>query len=291
MKTMFENLIGKPVVNDSSCQQLRRLKSAAPSLATVFVLVSMVAADLAEAKPPELSDAPSYAAESPMTIAALFQAEETEPQAEDPNPRLDDRDSTLRDALEMLSDKNDQNPREEMDLDPVDEVTRRSLFANRETKLVDGRFSLPPISALTTGTSEIGNGELPLGFRQGEVSPVYQLPESGSGRELPWQWNSRIWAAANTFSHPLFFEDRMLERHGHQRFPYLQPFVSGGRFAAQAVLLPYLSTVNPPCECQYTLGYYRAGNCVPALKQRPPYVRKGLAAQAAAVVTTIAILP
>ena len=286
MMMMFKNTICKPMGTGSTFRQPQRLR-----IAALFVVASMVATAPVEATPPALSDAPTYVSEAPMSIAALFQEEGADAGADDRKPSLGEEDSTLRDALEMLSDKDAPVPDEDAGMDPIDEVASRSLFSNRETKLVKGRFSLPPISALTTDTNEIGNGELPLGFRQGEISPVFQLPESGGDRDLPWQWNSRIWAAANTFSHPLFFEDRMLERHGHQRFPYLQPFVSGGRFAAQAALLPYLSAVNPPCECQYSLGYYRAGNCVPALKQRPPYVRKGIAAQAAAVVTAIAVLP
>jgi hypothetical protein len=132
---------------------------------------------------------------------------------------------------------------------------------------------------------------VPVGFRQGAVSPAIPLPESGFDRELPWQWQARNWAASNTFSHPLYFEDRMLERHGQRRFPYLQPFVSGGRFLAQGVMLPYLATISPPCECEYSLGYFRAGSCVPAYKQRPPYQRKAAVAQAAAIVSAIAIIP
>ena len=212
----------------------------------------------------------------------------------------DDRDSTLRDALKMLSDDRDDalnSDLEDLDLmseendeenDPSD---NESLFAGRETQFNSGRFSLPPIAALTTDKSEIGNGETPDGFREG-VEPVpTRLPESGVDRNLAWAWNQRYWAAANTFSHPLYFEDRMLERHGHARFPHLQPLVSASRFASQAVLLPYLSTIHPPCECQYALGYYRAGSCAPAMLARPPYKRKAVVAQAVSIATTAVVLP
>jgi hypothetical protein len=191
----------------------------------------------------------------------------------------------------MLSDTSEQELADQIDGEDDDQVASRSQFADRRTELVDGRFMLPPIDALTTSTRRIGNGEVPLGFRKGEVSPIAQLPESGTDRGLPWQWTSRVWAAANTFSHPLYFEDRMLERHGQRLHPCVQPFASGGRFVAQYVMLPYLATVNPACECDYSLGYYRAGSCAPVFKQRPPYQRRAAAAQAAAVVATVVILP
>lgn len=257
--------------------KLQRCKTLAMGL--LSALASLGAAGPLHAAPPEPELAPSYAANASTTIAALVQSESRS-----------DQDNTLRGEREL-----EQKSLELVDglsSDPIDEeVGSRSIFAGRRTELVKGRLKLPPIEALTTDTNEIGNGELPLGFRQGAVSPVMTLPESGINRELPWQWNERLWTAANTFSHPLYFEDRMLERHGHQRHPFLQPLMSGGRFLAQGAILPYLATINPPCECQYTLGYYRAGSCAPALKQRPPYQRKAAVAQAAAVVAAVAIIP
>lgn len=194
----------------------------------------------------------------------------------------DQKDSTLRDALELLSDPDELKgqQRNDKDSDPISQISSKSLFQGRRIEMSGDRFALPPIAALTTDMTEIGNGEVPEGFRGGESAPLIALPESGVDRGLPWDWNTQYWAAANTFSHPLYFEDRMLERHGHKRFPHLTPLVSGGRFAAQAAILPYLSAIHPPSECLYTLGYYRAGNCVPAFKQRPPYQRKAVAAQA-----------
>lgn len=256
-------------------------------------LVSLGTMDSVHAAPPEGRFVPSYAADPPLTVAALVQDESGQSRDEDLRPGLtvDDKDSTLREAMEMLKEKESLELVDGPGVDPIDDVESRSIFADRKTKLVNGRLVLPPIAALTTNTKEIGNGEVPLGFRQGAVSPIIALPESGFERELPWQWQAKNWAASNTFSHPLYFEDRMLERHGQRRYPYLQPFVSGGRFLAQGVMLPYLATISPPCECQYSLGYYRAGSCVPALKQRPPYQRKAAAAQAAAIVAAIAIIP
>lgn len=302
MKTLLLEKFGNALMKPRSLRSgfaLGRDWIAPGGIAALMALASIGDSNSAVAGDPALDDVPSYILNPPASIAALIQNDQT------PAPESD-AEKTLRSALDILDENSAENDSAEKSdaaqdvgsdntadfkVDPTDPVANRSIFADRRTSLQQGRFVLPPIEALTTGTEAIGNGEVPLGFRQGEVSPMIALPESGTDRGLPWQWSSYHWAAANTFSHPLYFEDRMLERHGHQRHPLLQPLVSGGRFAAQAFMLPYLSTINPPCECQYSLGYYRAGSCVPALKQRPPYQRKAAAAQATAIVAGVAILP
>ena len=196
---------------------------------------------------------------------------------------------TLRDALEML-DEPDDAPSEEPTGKGADSEDQ-SIFAGRSTRIDNGTLTLPPIVAATTETSGIGNGRTPIGYRGGGESPVIGLPETGEERGLPWQWQTGTWVASNSFSHPLYFEDRMLERHGHQRYPALQPMISGGRFIAQWLALPYLSTLHPPCECEYTLGYYRAGSCAPVLRQRAPWSRKAAAAQTASVAGGFIALP
>ncbi len=90
-------------------------------------------------------------------------------------------------------------------------------------------------------------------------------------------------AAANTFSHPRYFEDRMLERHGHERFPYLQPMVSGAKFFGTFPMLPYLMTVSPPADIEYQLGYFRPGTAVYPYIQRPPYQRDAVIVQGSAI--------
>ncbi|MDM4018388.1 hypothetical protein [Roseiconus lacunae] len=232
--------------------------------------------------------------DSPRWAMVPQQVEDVSGQAGDATdsvPSLEGRqDETLRDALEMLSEDDVNVPTSPRDLDldqqsasDVGTGENESLFSGRKAQFRERRFVLPPIAALTTDTSEIGNGETPEGYRQGEDPLSVSLPESGVDRAANWYWSQRYWAAANTFSHPLYFEDRMLERHGQSRFPHLQPFVSAARFASQTALLPYLSAISPPDECQYSLGYYRAGSCVPAFLQRPPYQRKALVAEGAFV--------
>lgn len=154
-----------------------------------------------------------------------------------------------------------------------------------------GQMTLPPIMAATTDISEIGNASSPREFRSEDETPLSDLPESGTDRDTQWISTNYQFAAANTFSHPRYFEDRMLERHGHERFPHLQPLVSGARFFATFPMLPYLMTVRPPCECESQLGYFRPGSCVYPYIQRPPYQRDAVIVEAAAVTGAIIAIP
>jgi hypothetical protein len=71
------------------------------------------------------------------------------------------------------------------------------------------------------------------------------------------------WEPTNMYHRPIYFEDVALERYGHTRHYLLQPFVSGTKFAVQLLGLPYQMVLYPPCTRQYSLGYYRPGECVP----------------------------
>jgi hypothetical protein len=207
-------------------------------------------------------------------------------------PAGEGEDDTLREALELFNEDRQVPSLSDQVESPQGSLRSQSLFAKRTTSYSEEGFSLPTIAAPTTSKEQIGNGETPSGFRSGTVPQVMPLPESGADRGgMPWAWTVSHWAAADTFSHPLYFEDRMLERHGHRRFPHLQPMISGGRFAAQAFLLPYLVALHHPSECHYSLGYYRAGDCVPAFFQRPPWKRKAAVAQAVSTAVTATILP
>lgn len=245
-------------------------------------LLSAAGVSVAEAQSDDLDALTAPVVETETDTAAA-----DEPQLPTPDA---DRDS-LRGELEKSDAPYEVDDSEIPDGEVGSQISSKSVFQGRQAEVSGGRFALPPIAALTTSQAEIGTGEVPQGFRRGDTAPHIALPESATDRGLPAEWHLSYWAAANTFSHPLYFEDRMLERHGHQRFPHLTPLVSGARFAAQASILPYLSAIHPPYECQYTLGYYRAGNCVPALKQRPPYKRQAVAAQAASMAVWMTIWP
>lgn len=154
----------------------------------------------------------------------------------------------------------------------------------------DGMFHLPELRAPTIDLSVIGVRALPRALEDPSSENVIPLPE-GPDRPGNWSYSAYLWQAPNTFSNPLYFEDVMLERHGHERCPPLQPLVSGARFFATVPMLPYLATVQHPCDCYYTLGYYRPGSCAPALCQRPPYQRNAALVEGAAIAGGILILP
>jgi len=138
---------------------------------------------------------------------------------------------------------------------------------------------------------DIGNGRIPAGFRGEDEAIIEALPESASDRGAPWNWTVSNWVAPNTFSNPRYFEDRMLERHGQKRFGYLQPFASGARFFATVPMLPYLMAIRDPCDCEYTLGYYRSGSPTPVMMQRPPRDRRAIIAESAAVAGVMIAFP
>ena len=83
------------------------------------------------------------------------------------------------------------------------------------------------------------------------------------------------WRASNIQHYPLYFEDAMLERHGHTRsfygFEYAQSVISGVKFFATIPLLPYHETLRPKCQCVYALGHYRPGSAAPCLRDNLPY--------------------
>ena len=153
---------------------------------------------------------------------------------------------------------------------------RRTIREELVPEAIDGRFRLPTLDAPSTTLTIAENRQAPQSYLDERDAPTAQLPESASQRGVPWNWTVLNWEAADTFSNPRYFEDRMLERHGQECFGHFQPLASGARFFATVPMLPYLMTVSEPCECEYTLGYYRSGSRTPAFMQRPPYERRAM---------------
>jgi hypothetical protein len=83
------------------------------------------------------------------------------------------------------------------------------------------------------------------------------------------------WRASQINHFPLYFEDAMLERHGHTRcclgFECTQSLVSGVKFFGTIPLLPYLKTLRPRHDCVYALGHSRPGSAAPCLRDNIPY--------------------
>lgn len=117
---------------------------------------------------------------------------------------------------------------------------------------------VPPIGSLTINTLPAA-GKMPETFDRIETMEA-QLGTHDYRRE--WLNYSYFWEAPAFVHQPLYFQEVNLERYGYN-WGVLQPFVSGAWFYVKIPLLPYMMTVHPPCECVYTLGYYRPGSCVP----------------------------
>ncbi len=77
------------------------------------------------------------------------------------------------------------------------------------------------------------------------------------------------WKASNISYNPLYFQDVQLERYGHT-YGIFQPAVSLGLFGVQLIGLPYQLALDPPCKCEYPLGYYRPGEPAPKLFYQIP---------------------
>ncbi|MGQ0634347.1 MAG: hypothetical protein ACT4QC_07045 [Planctomycetaceae bacterium] len=82
---------------------------------------------------------------------------------------------------------------------------------------------------------------------------------------VPWSWEPTAVCYA-----PLWFQDINLERYG-LNYGCLQTAVSAVKFYADCALLPYKLVAESPCDCVYTLGYDRPGNCVPYRCYRLPW--------------------
>jgi hypothetical protein len=88
------------------------------------------------------------------------------------------------------------------------------------------------------------------------------------------------WEATNVWHYPLYFEDTELERYGHSRPFFVQPFVSAARFSGQFLLFPYRASLLPPWKRDYELGHYRPGRCVPYRYEVLPWNRSAAVWQA-----------
>ena len=172
-----------------------------------------------------------------------------------------------------------------------------------ETKSADDKFeaSSTPKSTTSGGLQPKPSNDVLEAISAPNIMTEGTTPDSAAAKRgldrvgLPqdrgWMLNQAHWQSSNICHLPLYFEDAMLERHGHQRFPALQPMISGSKFMASIILLPYLTTRHHPNENRYVLGHYRPGSCVPALSDTLPWDRRAAAAQALGVTGVLVGLP
>ena len=156
----------------------------------------------------------------------------------------------------------------------------------------DGRAKQPEAGKGTTPDQSAGlrinvaavdistTGLLPADTAALRASPSTPLLDGQSRGIIAKHVN---WRPASVCHLPLYFEDAMLERHGHVRWGCAQPLASGVKFLTTLPLLPYITTLHPKCEPRYALGHFRPGSCAPALKDHLPWDQR------AAVVETVSL--
>ena len=98
-------------------------------------------------------------------------------------------------------------------------------------------------------------------------------------------------AATGLYYNPLYFEEVNLERFGYGCSCCLQPVASAAHFFARVPALPYMMATDCPWECNYALGHYRPGSCVPWRRNCIPPTGRGGLGQAGAVVGLVLLLP
>ena len=117
----------------------------------------------------------------------------------------------------------------------------------------------------------------------------FGLDETFEGRH--WACVTYTWKASGLCHKPLYFEQVAVERYGHSAPTIVQDVLCGVHFFATLPALPYAIGLCPPDECQYSLGYYRPGNCAPYLIDPIPFSMRAGLFQAGAIVGGILIIP
>ncbi len=99
------------------------------------------------------------------------------------------------------------------------------------------------------------------------------------------------WSAPGHCHKPLYFQQTQLERYGHSAGPIIQPVLSTAHFFSNIAILPYRMGIHPPNECQYSMGYYRPGDCAPYMMEPLPLSLRGMATQVTAMSGGAALIP
>jgi hypothetical protein len=152
----------------------------------------------------------------------------------------------------------------------------------RDAEAIDPSWK--PIGAVTV-TITNPEGDLPADL----AAPVFAragVVDAYAAEYRNWMDFSYFWMASGFCTGPLYFEEPNLERYGYQ-VSCLQPAVSAAHFFATIPVLPYKMVAHPPCECVYSLGYYRPGSCAPLQHQRFHLVPAAAAAESGAVIGLI----
>ncbi len=147
---------------------------------------------------------------------------------------------------------------------------------------------LTPITRLGVDIRPKG-ADLPVNFAR-EVflsrgMVVYSRDSDGSADLYP------VFVASPDFCHyPLYFEQFNLERFGYSH-GIAQPFFSAAHFFCRLPAMPYLVTVDRPCQCMATSGPYGPGNYCPCPHVLPPWNLRAALFEAGLVTGLVFIIP
>lgn len=151
-----------------------------------------------------------------------------------------------------------------------------------------GPIVLPPLATPNLHIEGSGTGKMPDDLVEGRLPEPRMLPY-GPDRQLSLVHNQKTWTAP-VFCHlPLYYEDTMLERHGHERFPLLTPALSGARFYTGLFFTPYLVTLKRPLVDHPNTGHFRPASAAPGIRERAPYDKTALGVQTAATASAFVI--
>ncbi|MGB4711977.1 MAG: hypothetical protein WBH50_23750 [Fuerstiella sp.] len=115
--------------------------------------------------------------------------------------------------------------------------------------------------------------------------------DNGEYTETPAPRTVLQWEPTNIWYHPLYFEDVGLERYGHTRKPWVQPFVSTGKFFGQVAMLPYQMTLHPPKAKEFALGHYQPGEWAPKKRYQVPFNEEATTVELLWITGLILLIP
>jgi len=195
------------------------------------------------------------------------------------------------DLLAAVSPTSVMQPAEEVAPPAVSEPSPLGADSPMDPLMFNTR-EFRPITQVTANTAlppGLAPGQ-PGSETKGPVSP--RFPEISDARFFGgWPQSDYQWFATAFCHRPLYFEEVNVERYGYTISPVVQPVISGAHFFGTIAILPYKMTRHCPCECIYTLGHYRPGDCAPRRWHHELWDTKAAAVQGGVVTGLIFLIP
>lgn len=146
---------------------------------------------------------------------------------------------------------------EPVDVPPIPSLAQSTLTDRQ----VDGRWTRKSIQELRVDIRETASvaprdrsSELNYGF--------------GDWNHFHCEPKLYAWCAPDIRYQPLYFEDVALERYGQTMGFHRQTLRSAGHFFKSGLFLPNQMRHDPPCSCDYPLGFCRPGSATGLIQQR-----------------------